>query len=193
MTPQQEKALQEAKDRVAKRYVVPVPEWPFETDLDKVRIKERECSGWEDLMRHVNKEKDPQIFDRLINKAMLEYASSNSSGENQFNKLDMERMYLLGLLNRENMDMDTLSNELGKAKEKIDLATKFVQSLQRMECDKTETREDREVEFAIKFHDWYADKLSFNNRPDDFFHSVNDGNGNASTEKAMQLFLKQIK
>lgn len=49
----------------------------------------------------------------------------------------------------------------------------------------------REVEFAIKFHDWYADKLSFNNRPDGFFDSVNDGNGNASTEKAMQLFLKQ--
>lgn len=88
MTPQQTKALQEAKDRVAKRYTIPVPE---HSEMAKAGIKEVECSGWEQLLHHVREGNNrDEIINKLTDEAMLEYASS-SSGQTQdvsFSKLN---------------------------------------------------------------------------------------------------------
>lgn len=56
-------------------------------------------------------------------------SQSNQKPSGEFMKIDLERMYLIGLLNREGMDMDTLSKEAAKARAKIDLAMKFIQAL----------------------------------------------------------------
>lgn len=79
-------------------------------------------------------------------------SQSDQKASGEFSKLDMERMYLIGLLNRENMDMNTLSKETGKARTKIDLAMNLIHSLSKEQPSVNPERKC--MGFTIKDDNW---------------------------------------
>lgn len=77
---------------------------------------------FEDILGH-------DAVSRSYARECFQLVLSKSTSPQGFDKVDLERMYLLGLLNRGGMNMDELSKELEKAKDKVFLAIQFVQSL----------------------------------------------------------------
>jgi len=81
-------------------------------------------------------------------------------------------------------------------KEAIDKAMTLFAS-QSSTANKGEEVIGDKIAFAIKFSNWFSEKLHDKKDPDrfgekGFFHRVNDGNGTASTEKAMKIFLEEV-
>jgi hypothetical protein len=78
-----------------------------------------------------------------------------------FTRLDMERIYLLGILNRESLDMNTLLNELPKSREKFELAINFIKSIPKEEVSVKCTCFNKSIKVTTSHwcpvHDKYSD------------------------------------